>query len=133
MNNPGRGMEKRKFKRVAVNVKLFYKVQRPPEVSIRLGDKEICTQTLDVSQGGLGFLTDFELPPATELVINFNLIFRNSSMLTVKAFGKVQHCKAMTQSKDNPSYRIGVQFTKIDEYDGWMIGDFVKADNLKKG
>jgi c-di-GMP-binding flagellar brake protein YcgR len=53
-------LEKRKFKRISLNVRLFYKVQRPPEVSLKVGDKEITTQTLDLSQGGMGLVTSYE-------------------------------------------------------------------------
>ena len=126
MDRQTRTPEKRKFKRVSVSVKLFYKVQRPPEMLLRVGDREVCTQAVDVSQGGMGFVTGFELPALTEVVVNFNLIFKTASLLNVKAFGKVRHCEPLSQSPDNPSYRIGVEFTKIDEYDSWMIGDFVK-------
>ena len=119
-------LEKRKFKRVSLNVRLFYKVQRPPEVSLRVGDKEITTQTLDLSQGGMGFITGYELPPATELTVNFSLIFKKHSLLNVKAFGRVMNCRSISQSKENPSYRVGVEFTNLTAFDGWKLSDFIK-------
>lgn len=128
MNNRNSSEEKRKFKRINVNFIVTYKVNSPLTVRIKYGDQEIDAVALDVSEEGIGVLTNCELPASTLITIKF--VMFNDAAISVeqrrralKVNGEVRYCVFLTKEK---SYRVGVRFIDITSDDRRFINNFVK-------
>jgi hypothetical protein len=60
-----RGAERRRSQRVPLVVDLFYRIERPPELKIKFGDRIETAYVVDISTDGIGFICGTELPGAS--------------------------------------------------------------------
>lgn len=118
---------KRKFERVPLDVDLYFRVNKPPEVRLKIQDIIKIGHALDISEGGMSFLLDAEVLKGTEVEINFNLIIGEIHNPKIEVKGEVRYCFPRDPEK---SFRIGVQFTKIDANDKILIASYVKSNPL---
>jgi c-di-GMP-binding flagellar brake protein YcgR len=128
MNQPSGGAERRKFSRVPLIVDCYYKVERPPEIKMKVGDRTETAYLMDMSEGGIGFISGIELPEGTELDITFNLVIKDAANPKIQAVGIVRYC---TPQPDSRTYRIGLEFTKMEAGEKELIAQYVK--NIPKG
>jgi c-di-GMP-binding flagellar brake protein YcgR len=119
---------RRRSDRVPLVVDLFYRVERPPEIKIKFGDRIETAYLVDVSSVGIGFICGTELLGNCELDITFNLSSPDGKTAKIKAVGVVRHCSFQN---DRQVYRVGLAFTLIDERDEKLIAEFV--DRNQKG
>lgn len=124
MNQLSGGAERRKFARVPLIVDFYYKVERPPEIRMKIGDRTESAFLMDMSEGGIGFVSGIELPEGTELDITFNLVIKEAANPKIQAVGTVRHC---TLQPDSRTYRIGLEFTKIEEGEKELIAQYVRS------
>lgn len=121
------GLERRKFKRLRVNFTVVYQVDRPLVARMTLGwRKEVEALMLDLSEGGMAIITDYNIPPLTILSIKFTLI-----NLTLSSEKRIRVMRLTGQVRyniptDKKEHRLGVCFLEIDEEDRLAIADFVK-------
>ena len=118
--------ERRKFKRVKANFIVTYKVNRPLQVRMMIGHNEVKSLMLNLSEGGMAFLTNYNLPAATLLSMRFVLI--NESAVSaeerikqIKVDGEVRYSTPAEGGK----YRLGICFTQISDGDQRTIADFI--------
>ena len=123
-----READRRRSERVPLVVDLFYRVERPPEIKIKFGDRVETAYLVDISASGIGFNCGTELPGNSELDITFNLSAPSGDVAKIRAVGVVRYCSFQD---DKQIYRIGLVFTLIDEREEKLIDTFVK--NLQKG
>ena len=116
--------EKRKFPRVALDVVLFFKVDRPPEVRLKIGNVTRTGHAVDISEVGISFLVDADIPKGTEMEISFSLMLKKGQSERVTVEGMVVYCFPRSPKK---TYRIGVLFTEIEAHDKKMITEYVKV------
>jgi len=126
MNEQYKGQERRQFKRSRVNFIITYRVNRPPEVIMVVGHKEIHAIMLDLSEAGLAILTRYNLPVSAILLMKFTLInphaFGDSRIRRMEILGEVRN-NSLIQEKER---RIGILFIQIDKEDKQAIANFVK-------
>jgi c-di-GMP-binding flagellar brake protein YcgR len=119
--------DRRRSERVPLVVDLFYRVERPPELKIKFGDRVETAYLIDISASGIGFVCGTELPGNSELDITFNLSAPSGEVVKIVAVGVVRYCSFQN---DRQVFRIGLVFTIIDEREEELIAEFVK--NLQK-
>ena len=120
--------DRRRFQRLNLNLNVFYKVDQPVYVKLWIGDQEIEATTLNLSEGGMAFLTAYDIPLASLLLIKFSLFKINRKgevdfSKPVEITGEVRS----NNSWESREYRLGVCFIRKDEEVKTKISDFVKS------
>ncbi len=130
MSDQYSGIEKRKFKRVPASFIVFYRVNFPLDIRMIVRNREVQALAVDVSEGGLGAYTDFDIPGASIITENFILtnegIFNSierSRLISVQ--GEVRYNFFVEQKK---SYRFGMQFRGLSAEDKRFVVGFVAAN-----
>jgi len=126
MDHKNSFQNKRAFPRVPLDVDLYMKVNKPPEVRVKIKDTTKIGHAVDVSEAGISFLLDTEIPKSTEVEVTFNLIAGSRERYRIQADGEVKYC---FPRRPNESYRIGVAFIKIEENGKLLIMKYVKASD----
>lgn len=131
MNSAYPDGERRQFDRLKVNITVVYQVDKPIKVKMLVGKEEVEAAILDLSEGGISILTEYNIPAYTHLSIEFMLYrlekatnFKLYASLRVK--GEVKYSFASEGNK----YRLGVCFKDLDDESKSMIAKFVKAANI---
>ena len=119
----GLSVEKRRFPRVALDVTLFFRVDKPPEVRLKIGRETRVGHAVDISEVGVSFLVDADIPKGTEIEISFSLMIQKGRSERVNARGLVVYSFPRLPRK---TYRVGVLFTKINEADRQLIIEYVR-------
>ena len=128
MSSTYNGPEKRKFERVPVDIILTYRVEKPLHVRMRVGNKEITAQVLDLSESGMSILTDYDIDISTILLIKFTLKIQGSAQAQIaNVAGEVRYNILLKQNQ----YRLGINFTKIDKEDRSRLACFI-SESLNK-
>jgi len=122
------GYDRRRFQRLDLNILLLYRVNEPVFVRMQVGDKEIEATMLNLSEGGMGFLTKHNIPVMTELFIKFTLskMDKNGGITFHGPMRIVGEVRSSTPV-ENDEYRLGVSFTKIKLQDRAEIINFIKT------
>ncbi len=133
MSNGSSANEKRRSKRLRANFTIFYQVDKPPTVVMNVGyGIEIESLMLDLSEGGMAILTNYDLPVNTVLLIKFILINRalqgDNRVIKLSMTGIVCY----NQLCENEEHRLGIRFSEISEKDKQAIADFIRSYSLKK-
>jgi len=108
---------------VALDVTLFFRIDKPPEVRLRIGKETRTGHAVDISEVGISFLVDTEIPKGTEMEISFSLMLEKAKSERISARGTVVYSFPRFPKK---TYRIGVLFTEIDDNAKKMITEYVK-------
>ncbi|MCK5305735.1 MAG: PilZ domain-containing protein [Candidatus Omnitrophica bacterium] len=121
------GPERRENKRVDVSFIIAYRVNKAPTIFMLVGGKEVYALMMDLSEGGMALLTEYEIPVGTELSIKFTLINfeveKEHRTRVMKITGKVKYC-GPSEKEEN---RLGISFTQIKKEDKAAIANFVKT------
>ena len=123
--------DRRMFKRILDSFFVTYRIQSPFEVRIRLGDKECDAIAQDISEAGLGLLTNHGIPPSALVNLKF-IIFNHASLIDEnrsRRFELEGEVRYKTDSENN-SYRLGVRFRSLSDADRNFITDYVRAQTL---
>ncbi len=126
MENPPE--DKRLSPRVPLDVDLYMKVNKPPEVRIKVHDAVKVGHSVDISDNGISFLLDTEIPKLTEVEIHFHMFSESGEQRRIEILGEVRYC---FPRRPITSYRIGVVFIKIDPDDKVAIIEYVKTSHQK--
>lgn len=121
------GPERRKFKRVKVNFTLTYRAGAPLSTRITIdGNNAVDALMLDLSQEGMAFLTNSNIPMGTPVMLRWTLIdFSVNNDERVKNMDMT--AKVVSNAKVSAGeYRLGIQFTQISSEDENVIAEFVK-------
>lgn len=119
--------DRRRFKRLKINIEIAYKLNRPAYVRIFAGDKEGETITLDLSEAGVAILIDCDIPVSSFLMLEFMLykVDKNNNFKlyrSIKVKGKVT---SNTLFKNE--HRLGINFIEIEKEDRATIDSFIKT------
>jgi c-di-GMP-binding flagellar brake protein YcgR len=120
--------DRRRFQRLELNLNVFYKVDLPVYVKLWIGDREVEATTLNISEGGMAFLTSYDIPLASVLMIKFSL-FKVNRQGEVD-FSKPVEISGEVRSNDHwegKEYRLGICFIRKDEEVKTQLSDFVKS------
>lgn len=117
--------ERRKHARVPVHFSVFYRIDRPIEVRMRIREEEVSAIMLDLSEGGLSVSTSYNIPEGTLLFINFTLINEyavgNERTKSMLIDAEVRNCILIAEKE----YRLGIQFNYMDEENKLAIRNLV--------
>lgn len=119
--------DRRRFQRLELNITVYYRVKEPLNIKVMVGDKEIEATMLDLSVGGIGILTKFDIPARTILLIKFTLAKMNKQG-QISFYGPMDIDGEVRYNilEDKNQHRLGIRFIKIDKLDQVEIAKFVK-------
>lgn len=122
------GNDRRRFQRLDLNITILYRVDEPPAVRMQIGDKDVEATMLNLSEGGMGLVTEYNIPLWSFLSIKFTLSKMDKGGL-VKFFGplKIKGEVRSSVSMEKNEYRLGIRFMELDYQDKGAITDFVKS------
>ena len=101
----------RRFPRVELHAPVSYQVRGEGRV-----DNTLCD---NISIGGLGFISERFIPPATPLMLEINIFSRR-----LKAVGKVTRTQPLPHSYRN---RIGLEFVELGLRDKEFLSEYVSS------
>ena len=132
MANEKNANERRRHKRVPDFFMIAYRVRSPFTVRIRFGEKECDAVAQDIGEGGLGLVTNYEIPIDTRVQLKFTIYnpLADDESRRLRKFepeGEVRF-GTFVKGKD---YRCGVQFLQISMADRLFISEYVKSQGLK--
>ncbi len=128
---PYGGDERRKFKRKQAEFMVTYLVQHPMEVVMRLGDKKMQASMLDLSEEGVAIKVEQDIPPGTELIIGFVLLYSFTAYENIMQDMQIEGVIVNRAAVDDKTFRLGIHFTKIKPVDRKALIDFVA--HISKG
>lgn len=125
--------ERRKSKRLRINITIVYRINKPSHVRVLVGEEEVEATTSDLSEGGMSILTAYDIPLSTILTIEFMIYQVNEleSFRFYKSIKVIGEVRSNVPSENN-LYRIGIVFTKIEAEDKIELTKFVKR-RIKSG
>ncbi|MBU2103075.1 MAG: PilZ domain-containing protein [Candidatus Omnitrophota bacterium] len=128
-NSPG--SERRRFRRVRVNLVVVYREDEPLDVRIRAGGVEHASTMVDICEEGISILTDINVSVATVLWIRFTLAEPKSKGLdfygTAEIKGKVLYSMLIPTGH----YRLGIHFFDLKDKERRLIANFVDIVDKK--
>ena len=117
------GNERRKFNRAYVQTDLFYCAEYSPAVETKTKGKSETAALVDLGEGGIAFVCRTELAKDTKIQVAFELNTQEGKRIKVRALCIVRYCFLQGDYK---SYRIGLEFVKIDRAAKQAIIAFVR-------
>ena len=120
--------DRRRFQRLDLSINVLYRVDQPLEVRMKIGDKEIEATTINLSKGGMAFLTDYDIPVWSSLLIKFTLS-RMDKEGKVSLYGPMEISGEVRSSipLENKVRRLGICFIRIERKDSQEIINFLEA------
>jgi c-di-GMP-binding flagellar brake protein YcgR len=120
------GSEHRRFKRIKINLSVVFRLARPAAIRLLVGNKEVRATMLDLSEGGLSVLTNYDIPKSTALLIKFTLFKVENDDVSfygpMEIVGEVRYNMPLGGNE----YRLGIYYKKIKSQDKAEIANFLK-------
>ncbi|MCX5708632.1 MAG: PilZ domain-containing protein [Candidatus Omnitrophica bacterium] len=118
--------EQRRFKRIKINLSVVFRLARPAAIRLLVGNKEVRATMLDLSEGGLSVLTNYDIPKSTALLIKFTLFKVENDDVSfygpMEIIGEVRYNMPLGGNE----YRLGIYYKKIKNQDKIEIANFLK-------
>ena len=121
------GPERRRAKRIRATFIVIYRVGSPLQVRLVVGNIDINAIMLNLSEGGMAILTNYDIPVSTALSMKFILI--NENAVLDKERVRPMQINAEVRyniAGERDERRLGVCFTKISETDRHAIVNFMR-------
>ena len=123
---------KRATKRIEDSFLVQYSVRAPIAVHVRVGNKPLDAVATDISEGGMGILTNLEIPANTCLGLHFNIsndaaIVQDDEFRTFDVEGDVRYALV-----EGNGFRLGMCFRQIEESDRSFIEHYIQTTELKR-
>jgi len=119
------GSERRRARRIKVNLVVVYREDEPLDVRIRSGHQERQATMVDISEEGISVLTDVNVAVATVLFIRFSLADDKSKGVDFYGAANVKGKVLYSIAGQTGQYRIGIQFCDLSSNDRVQIRNFV--------
>ena len=132
MTNERNANERRTHRRVPDSFMVLYKVRSPFTVRIKFGEKECDAVAQDICEGGIGLITNNEIPVGARVHLKFTVynplaIDEDQRSRKFEPEGEVRF-GTFVKGKD---YRCGIQFMQISIPDRLFISEYVRSQELK--
>lgn len=117
--------ERRTARRLRVNLAVVFRVDKTSKTRMQIENKEIRATMIDLGEGGLSVLTNYNIPEGSVLSMRFTLFKVDNE--DVSFYGPMDITGAIkySHSLSNNEYRLGIIFQKIDKNDLNEITAFV--------
>lgn len=121
------GIERRRFKRTKISIAVMYRKDAPQDVWATDAQAENQAQMFDLSEGGIGIMTNREIPARMVLRLKFTLTWSKNNVVSyygdLELLGQVRYCGLIGENK----YRLGIKFVDIDDSTKTQIRNFLDA------
>jgi len=107
------GKEKRSDKRLRMNCTVIYRVNEPVSARFIMSGEDIKAKMIDISQGGIGMVTDYDIPIATPLSMRFTLLKVNKDVVNFSGPVEVKGEVSSNVPLEKNEHRLGIHFTTI--------------------
>jgi c-di-GMP-binding flagellar brake protein YcgR len=126
VDNPG--SDRRRFRRYKLTLNAFYRIDTPMYVRMWYGDQEFEAYTLDISEGGIGLLTNLDIPVSSTLIIKITLfkLDRDGKVVYFSPGELAGEVRSKAQ-QDKKSYRLSISFVHIDSAVATQISEFIAS------
>lgn len=126
--------EKRQFKRVNISFTVMYKINSPLTVDMMVEGERKAAMALDISEGGMGVLINYDIPKSTIVTLKFAIVNLTASTIedqykSMELEGEVRYSLYV---KEKYAYRVGIRFINISDNERKFIAKFVKAISSNK-
>ena len=120
-------VDRRRFQRLKVNLSVFYKIETP-EIRNVTGEEEFEANSLDISTGGISFLSKYYIPSYTTLSVKFILFKAGVSGMVsfndpIEIAGEVRSSVLTEESQ----FRLGICFKTMPTVNREEISDFINS------
>ena len=120
--------DRRRFQRLKVNLSVYFKIENPFSHRYLTEDKEIEATMLNISSGGMAFLTRVDIPIWSTLLIRMYLFKGNETGLVslsnpVELVGEVRS----NVPSEFGEYRLGICFKEIHGENKYAVSDYVES------
>lgn len=127
--NENQWNEKRQFKRINTSFIVMYQVDSPLTVRMTVGEKKEAAMALDVSEGGMGFLINHDIPVSTIVKVKFAMVNIAAPRIedqyrSMELEGEVRYSLYIAEKY---AYRVGIRFINISNDERKFIANFVKT------
>ena len=131
MGQEPQGRDRRVYKRIPASFSLMFSVKAPFEVRILFGGKNIDAIAQDISEGGVGMLTNGVIPIGARVSVTFKIFDKSESVSeghykVFELFGDVRYSRAQ-----DTDCRLGVQFVDVSEDERKFLANYVQSNDLK--
>ncbi|MDD5613749.1 MAG: PilZ domain-containing protein [Candidatus Omnitrophica bacterium] len=124
MNDQDLGLERRRHKRVKVDFAAVCRTQELFKSRTIVEPRDIVAKMFDISESGMGILSDYNFSPHTNIQAKFTLVNLGAKelerYLPMEVMGEVRY---NIPFKDNLR-RLGVFFTNLSSEDRHTLADF---------
>ncbi len=119
--------DRRRFQRLELNITVYYQIKEPLSIKVMFGDKEIEAMMLNISAGGMGMLTKFNIPARSTLLIKITLA-KMDKQGKVSFYGPMEVVGEVKYNvlEEDKQYRLGIRFIKVERQDQVEITNFIK-------
>ncbi len=108
-----RGIERRVNKRVRMNCTVVYRLDEPPSTRLTMQGKDIQAKMTDISQTGMGMITNYDIPVATVLSMRFALLKVKEEVVTFSGPMEITGVVRSNTPFGSHERRLGINFTKM--------------------
>ena len=120
--------ERRKHARVEASFFVVYRVNEPLSAQMMVNNRQVQALMLDLSEGGMAFISEYDLPKGTIISMEFTLI--NEAVQDSENRIKTLHIDGQacySGRAEGDEYRLGINFTRMDKKAKEIIANFVKT------
>ena len=118
------GFERRRFTRLPLVFDPQYRREEGPELRIGSGESAETGRLVDISIGGVGFVSPIEFMKGALTEVTFDLILKDGRSFRIQAQGVVRFCGA---SSTTGLYRIGLEFAGITQAQQDAIRSYIES------
>jgi len=122
--------DKRKYQRYGCNMTVWCKVQEPQDVRTQFADREIEATALNVSEAGVGLLSDQQIPKHSMISLTL-VMFKGNSEGEVRGQKPLQFqgtvCYSQPAMDEENKFRLGVSFTSVPQDYREQLSNFLTA------
>ena len=107
------GKERRINRRLRMNCTVIYRLNEPVSARFIMSGEDVEAKMTDISQGGMGLVTDYDIPIATPLSMRFTLLKVNKDIINFSGPVEVTGEVSSNTPLEKNEHRLGIHFTRI--------------------
>lgn len=106
-------LERRSHKRVKMNCTVIYRLNEPASTRFMVAGRDIEAKMVDIGQGGMAMVTNYDIPEQTELSMRFTLLKVNKEVVNLSGPVEVRGQVRSNLPAENNAHRLGIYFTRV--------------------
>lgn len=108
-------IEKRKFKRKKISIAVTYQDNTVLDIRMRRGKRDYEATMIDISEEGMGLLTDMDLPKGAMMMVKFSMADNKDKSANPKGVALLT-AKIMYSEAAGPGrFRVGIEFRDVNK------------------